>query len=215
MPLTPGVADVRLRHDGIRLRHVGHARVMVVFDMVACYLRARGFDVTYIRNITDIDDKIIKRAAENGEDINALTRAFHRRHGRRRRAAGGAEARCRTARDCAHAADSEDDRHTDRPRFCLSDKKPGRVLPRAQIQRLRRAVGQRAWTTCAPAAASRLTRTRDDPLDFVLWKAAKPGEPAWDSPWGSGRPGWHIECSAMSTRCLGKPFSTFTAVAWI
>jgi cysteinyl-tRNA synthetase len=185
--------------------HLGHARVMVVFDMVARYLRARGLDVTYVRNITDIDDKIIKRAAENREDIGALTARFIAAMDEDAAALGvqkpDAEPRATAhigaivamieallARGLAYQAKNRDVYYRVRqfPGYgALSGKSVDDLRAGARVE-----VGE----------------DKDDPLDFVLWKAAKPGEPQWDSPWGPGRPGWHIECSAMSTGCLGNHF---------
>jgi cysteinyl-tRNA synthetase len=185
--------------------HLGHARVLVVFDVVYRWLMARGLDVTYVRNITDIDDKIIKRAAENDEDINALTTRFiaamHEdadalgvlRPTYEPKATDNIDAILAMIeqliqRDHAYAADNGDV-YYDVRRFPdygqLSGKKLDELEAGARVE-----VGE----------------SKRDPLDFVLWKAAKPGEPAWDSPWGPGRPGWHIECSAMSTRLLGNHF---------
>ncbi len=185
--------------------HVGHARVMVVFDVVTRYLRASGYDVTYVRNITDIDDKIIKRAAENGETMAALTERFITAMHEDGAALGvlppDHEPRATTSIDeiiamirrlvergyAYHAKNG--DVYYDVSRFenygALSGKR---------VEDLR--VGERVA----------VDEAKDDPLDFVLWKSAKPGEPSWDSPWGAGRPGWHIECSAMSTQCLGDHF---------
>jgi cysteinyl-tRNA synthetase len=185
--------------------HVGHARVLVVFDMIARYLRYSGYDVTYVRNITDIDDKIIKRANENGESIENLTDRFIEAMHKDSAALGvlppDQEPRATTsmgeiigmiealvARGYAYAADNGDV-YYDVSKFDGYGKLSGK-----KIEDLR--VGERVA----------VDEAKDDPLDFVLWKAAKPGEPSWPSPWGEGRPGWHIECSAMSTHCLGEHF---------
>src|SRR3989338_5917662 len=205
-PLTPG--KLRMYVCGMTVYdycHVGHARVMVVFDMVARYLRTRSYDVTYIRNITDIDDKIIKRAAENGEDINALTARFI--------AAMDEDA----ARLGVQKPDSEPRATAHMPQIL---KMIGTLIDRGfayqaknkdVYYRVRKFNGYGALSGKSVddlRAGSRveIDEEKDDPIDFVLWKAAKPGEPAWDSPWGAGRPGWHIECSAMSTSCLGNHF---------
>lgn len=185
--------------------HVGHARVMVAFDVIVRYLRSRGYQVTYVRNITDIDDKIIRRAQENGEDIHALTERFiaamHEDTAalgvlrpdvepRATENMGTMVAMIQTLMDqgFAYLADNGDV-YYDVSRFARYGE-----LANKQLEDLR--------------AGSRVEvgEAKDDPLDFVLWKAAKPGEPSWDSPWGAGRPGWHIECSAMSERCLGVHF---------
>ena len=185
--------------------HVGHARFLVVFDTVRRYLRHLGYQVRYVRNITDIDDKIIKRAAENGEPIDALTARF-------------IEA---MNEDCAtlncEAPDFE-------PR--ATAHVPGIIALIGQLVRRElayvaadgdvmyavarfpgygRLSGKRLEDLRAGARVE-IDSAKRDPLDFVLWKRAKPGEPAWDSPWGMGRPGWHIECSAMSQALLGDHF---------
>jgi cysteinyl-tRNA synthetase len=185
--------------------HIGHARVLVSFDMVVRYLRARGYKVTYVRNITDIDDKIIRRAHENGEAMDALTARFiDAMHEDERtlyvvppdaepRATGNIDtitAMIATLVDkgYAYAAGNGDVYYRVR-RFPTYGRLAGKTLEDLQV-------GARV----EPGEA------KEDPLDFVLWKAAKPGEPSWPSPWGPGRPGWHIECSAMSTACLGHHF---------
>lgn len=185
--------------------HLGHARVMVVFDMVYRWLRTRGYEVTYVRNITDIDDKIIRRAAENGESIQQLTDRFigfmHEdadalgvlRPDHEPRATeyvpqmleliGKLE-----ANGLAYLAADGDVNYAVR-KFPGYGKLSGKSLDDLRA-------GERVEVDTA----------KQDPLDFVLWKHAKPGEPAWASPWGEGRPGWHIECSAMSSSLLGKHF---------
>ncbi len=187
------------------LCHLGHARVLVVFDMVTRYFRSQGYEVTYVRNVTDIDDKIIARANENGEDFNHLTNRFISAMHEDSEALGvlppDEEPRATSSMDdiikmivtliekgYAYAA-SNGDVYYDVSKFenygLLSGKK---------TEDLR--AGERVA----------VDTNKDDPLDFVLWKAAKPDEPFWDSPWGKGRPGWHIECSAMSKCCLGNTF---------
>jgi cysteinyl-tRNA synthetase len=185
--------------------HLGHARVMVVFDTVYRYLKASGYVVNYIRNITDIDDKIIKRAAENGEPIEALTNRFidamHEdedalnvlRPTAEPRATGNIPemlAMIQTLLDKGMAYQGKNgDVYYDVSRFDGYGKLSGRKLDELRA-------GERVA----------VDEVKDDPLDFVLWKAVKPGEPAWDAPWGAGRPGWHIECSAMSQKLLGDHF---------
>ncbi len=187
------------------LCHVGHARVMVVFDVVTRYLRASGYDVTYVRNITDIDDKIIARANEKNEPIQSLTEHFIAEMHQDADALGVlrpdlepkatesmseiiAMIETLIAKGFAYAADNGDV-YYDVSEFAEYGKLSGR-----NIDELRS--GERVA----------VNEAKNDPLDFVLWKAAKPEEPAWDSPWGRGRPGWHIECSAMSAQCLGEQF---------
>lgn len=185
--------------------HLGHARVMVVFDTVYRYLLASGYTVQYVRNITDIDDKIIKRAAENGEPIDVLTARFidamHEdedalkvlRPTDEPRATGNIPemlAMIQTLLDNGMAYQgSNGDVYYDVSKFDGYGKLSGRKLE-----------DMRAGERVA------VDEVKDDPMDFVLWKAAKPGEPAWDAPWGQGRPGWHIECSAMSQKLLGDHF---------
>jgi cysteinyl-tRNA synthetase len=185
--------------------HLGHARVMVVFDMVVRYLRSVGFSVTYVRNITDIDDKIIQRANENGEDFHELTARFIQAMHEDSEALGvlapDQEPRASESiadiiamiqtlldKDHAYIADSGD--------ICYEIKefKGYGKLSGKRLEDLR--AGERV----------KVDQFKRDPLDFVLWKQAKPEEPSWKSPWGNGRPGWHIECSAMSTHCLGNHF---------
>lgn len=185
--------------------HVGHARVMVVFDVVTRYLRASGYEVNYVRNITDIDDKIIQRANENGESIQSLTERFIE-HMNEDAAALGVIRPSQEPKATEHVDDivrmiemliekkqayaaANGDVYFDVSEFDGYGKLSGK-----QIDELR--AGERVA----------VDEAKQDPLDFVLWKAAKPEEPSWPSPWGNGRPGWHIECSAMSTCMLGHTF---------
>jgi cysteinyl-tRNA synthetase len=205
-PIEPG--KVRLYVCGMTVYdycHLGHARVLVVFDMVVRYLRARGLAVTYIRNVTDIDDKIIRRANENNETLDALTGRFIQAMHEDADALGvlrpDQEPRATRymaeiirmieqliARGFAYAAPNHDVYYRVR-KFPGYGQLSGKSLDDLQV-----------------GARVEADESKDDPLDFVLWKAAKPGEPHWDSPWGQGRPGWHIECSAMSTCSLGNHF---------
>ncbi|MDN3555001.1 cysteine--tRNA ligase [Halomonas maura] len=185
--------------------HLGHARVMVAFDVITRYLRSRGYAVTYVRNITDIDDKILKRADENGEAIEALTDrmidAMHEDEGRLGVLRPDSEPRAT--------------RHLDeivRMIDTLIDKGYAYAAANGDVYyRVRRFEGYGKLNNRDPdemrsGARVDVDEHKEDPLDFVLWKAAKPGEANWPSPWGAGRPGWHIECSAMSTCCLGETF---------
>ena len=185
--------------------HLGHARMFVIFDMVTRYLRASGYDVTYVRNITDIDDKIINRARENNESIQELTERIIR-------------------------ANQEDEKLLS---ILPPDQEPRATEHMDQIISLIRELVDRKLAYQAnngdvfydvsafpdygklsgknvdelrAGARVEVQEEKDDPVDFVLWKAAKDGEPYWDSPWGPGRPGWHIECSAMSMETLGENF---------
>jgi cysteinyl-tRNA synthetase len=188
--------------------HLGHARVMVVFDMVQRWLKASGYDVTYVRNITDIDDKIIKRAAENRESIHALTQRFI---------------------DAMH--EDADALGVQRPDH---EPRATQYVPQmlAMIEQLEQnglayqvadgdvnyavrkfdgygKLSDKSLEDLRAGERVEVASDKNDPLDFVLWKHAKEEEPAevkWESPWGRGRPGWHIECSAMGSELLGKHF---------
>lgn len=185
--------------------HIGHARVMVAFDMVVRWLSQLGYDVNYVRNITDIDDKIIARAIENNEDIGTLTQRFTKAMHDDAATLGclspDAEPRATDhidemqqmittliEGDYAYAADNGDvyyavDSFADYGKLSKRKLNEMQAGSRVEVENIKR-----------------------NPFDFVLWKAAKAGEPQWTSPWGQGRPGWHIECSAMSTKCLGNTF---------
>jgi cysteinyl-tRNA synthetase len=185
--------------------HIGHARMSTVFDTLNRYLRHRGYQVTYVRNITDIDDKIIKRAAENGEPIGALTERFI-------------------------AANNEDFAQLN---ILPPDHEPRATQYVANMIDMIRTLVEKEYAYVAAdgdvmyavakfegygklsgknladlraGARIEVDESKRDPLDFVLWKHAKPGEPSWESPWGPGRPGWHIECSAMSAALLWTHF---------
>ena len=205
-PIEPG--HVRLYVCGMTVYdycHIGHARVMVVFDIVVRYLRARGYRVTYVRNITDIDDKIIRRALERGESVAELSERFIAAMHEDADALGilrpDIEPRATESMDAivamiaslldkgyAYQGSSGD------VYFAVAEFADYGRLSNKRLEDLR--------------AGSRVDvdEAKHDPLDFVLWKAAKPQEPSWPSPWGRGRPGWHIECSAMSTQYLGSHF---------
>ena len=206
VPIEPG--RVRMYVCGMTVYdycHLGHGRVMVVFDMVQRWLRASGFELTYVRNITDIDDKIIARAAQNGEPIDALTARFiaamdedasalgvekpdHEPRATQH-VAGMIELIGRLIeKGLAYAADNGDVYYSVHA-FPDYGKLSGKSL--ADLR-----AGERV----------EVDTHKRDPLDFVLWKAAKPGEPVWPAPWGGGRPGWHIECSVMSEAHLGAHF---------
>ncbi len=185
--------------------HIGHARMNVVFDMIARWFRASGYDLTYARNITDIDDKIVARANDGGESFDKVVERFTAamyedfeplgilRPDLEPRATTSMEAIVAMierliANGHAYAADNGDvyfDVSTFDGYGRLSGKRPADLRAGARVE---------------------INEAKSDALDFVLWKAAKPGEPSWDSPWGKGRPGWHIECSAMSTAALGDEF---------
>ena len=205
-PLEPG--KIRMYVCGVTTYdycHLGHGRMLVVFDVIVRYLRACGFDVTYVRNITDIDDKIINRANEQGIPYDELTEKFITIMHEDERALNilppDIEPRATSHMEeiiamvqvlvdkgKAFAADNGDVYYSVRefPDYTkLSHKQLDELLSGARVE---------------------VEEAKKDPRDFALWKAAKTGEPGWESPWGFGRPGWHIECSAMSTSCLGDTF---------
>ena len=210
-PIEPG--HVRMYVCGMTVYdycHLGHARVLVAFDVVARYLRSLGYRVTYVRNITDIDDKIIARANENGEDVDALTARFIDCMHEDCRALGVLEpdVEPRATRYIGPIISMVERLLEPKP-----DKPPsaylgenGDVYYDVSTFPAYGALSDRRLGDLRSGARVEIDEAKDDPLDFVLWKASKPGEPSWDSPWGPGRPGWHIECSAMSTSCLGHHF---------
>lgn len=205
-PITPG--EVKLYVCGVTIYdycHIGHARTYVAFDVVVRYLRAKGYKVTYVRNITDVDDKIIRRANENNEAIAAVTerytQAMHDDFDALNLLRPDVEPTVTghmgdiitmietlVAKGHAYVADDGD------VLFDVSSFDTYGRLSKQNLEQLQ--------------AGSRVdvAQNKTDPLDFVLWKRAKAGEPSWASPWGEGRPGWHIECSAMNKRHLGAHF---------
>ncbi|AHK15773.1 cysteine--tRNA ligase [Thalassolituus oleivorans] len=185
--------------------HLGHARAFLAFDLIVRYMRHIGLDVNYIRNVTDIDDKIIKRANENGEPFldlvdrfaNAMNEDFDQL---------GIGRPTHEPRATAHIDDIIKLVST------LIDKGFAYAVPNGDVYyRVRKFDGYgklsgKVLDDLEAGSRVDVDTDKEDPLDFVLWKAAKPEEPHWESPWGIGRPGWHIECSAMSTCCLGETF---------
>jgi cysteinyl-tRNA synthetase len=204
--LQPG--EIRMYVCGITVYdyiHLGHARMLTVFDLVQRYLRSRGFKVTYVRNITDIDDKIIHRAAENGEDWAELAGRFT----------------VAMQEDCATLGLERPDHEPRATEYIaeilamtrtLIDKGYAYVAANGDVMYSVRkfpsygALSGKKIDDLRAGSRVQVDEFKLDPLDFVLWKHAKPGEPSWPSPWGPGRPGWHIECSAMSTSLLGSYF---------
>lgn len=187
------------------LCHIGHGRTFVVFDVITRYLRYLGYDLTYVRNITDVDDKIIQRALENGETCDELTQRMAKemyadfdalnilRPDREPRATQHIEAIIQIvekliAKKHAYVAPNGD------VIFSVSSDKKYGLLSRQNLEQLQ------------AGARVEINDVKKSPLDFVLWKMSKPNEPSWDSPWGKGRPGWHIECSAMNCVELGEHF---------
>jgi len=206
VPIVPGQVGIYV--CGVTVYdycHIGHARVFVVFDMVVRHLRELGYQVRYVRNITDIDDKIIARAEEQNLQFAQLTETFIEAMGEDMGRLGvlapDEQPRATThmgqiiemieqlqQKGFAYAADNGDVYYRVE-RFDGYGRLAGRDLEKLQS-----------------GARVEVNQQKENPLDFVLWKASKPGEPSWPSPWGEGRPGWHIECSAMSTHCLGNHF---------
>jgi len=204
-PLEPG--HVRMYVCGMTVYdycHVGHARSQVVFDVVRRWLEASGYRVTYVRNITDIDDKIIQRAAERGESVGELTERFIAAMHEDFEALGMLPPHHEPrATQYMPEIISMIGALVEKGYAYVSD---GDVLYSvSKFDGYGRLSGKRLADLRAGARVE-IGEHKRDPLDFVLWKAAKPGEPSWESPWGPGRPGWHIECSAMSTALLGEYF---------
>lgn len=187
------------------LSHMGHARTYLSFDILVRYLRHLGYDVNYVRNITDVDDKIIARANENNESVDALTERtiamMHEDFAAINLLLPDIEPRVTThmpeiitiietlvEKGYAYQAKSGD------VLFDVSKFDDYGKLSKQNLEQLN------------AGARVDVAEGKDDPLDFVLWKSAKPGEPFWQSPWGDGRPGWHIECSAMNHKHLGEHF---------
>ncbi len=205
-PIDPG--QVRMYVCGITVYdyiHLGHARMLVVFDAIYRYLLFSGYKVTYIRNITDIDDKIIKRAAENNESIQSLTERFIKAM---HEDIDALLLQCPTAEPRATENISEIIGMIK----TLIDKQYAYLAANGDVyysvgsfDGYGKLSGKRREDLLVGARVE-IDEYKRDPLDFVLWKAAKANEPSWPSPWGNGRPGWHIECSAMSTSMLGAHF---------
>ena len=206
VPLEPG--RVRMYVCGMTvydLCHLGHARVMVVFDVIYRYLKAKGYDVTYIRNITDVDDKIIDRARLNDEPIEQLTARFIQAM-HQDAAALGVLLPDEEPRATAHIDQIIDMVARLIERGHAYQAENGDVYYSVASFDGYGKLSGKSLEDLRAGARVEVEEAKREPLDFALWKAAKAGEPAWDSPWGQGRPGWHIECSAMSTSCLGDTF---------
>ena len=205
-PITPGKAGLYV--CGITIYdycHVGHARTYVAFDVINRYLRFLGYDVTYVRNITDVDDKIIKRAAENNESCDALTERFTQAMHADFTALGllPADIEPRVTTHMAEIIRMIEQLIAKGYAYVAKD---GDVLFDVSKYAAYGELSQQNLEMLQSGSRVEVADNKDDPLDFVLWKAAKPGEPFWQSPWGNGRPGWHIECSAMSAKHLGEHF---------
>jgi cysteinyl-tRNA synthetase len=205
VPMTPG--EIKMYSCGVTvydLSHVGHARMLMVFDVISRYLRFAGYRVTFVRNFTDIDDKIIRRAAREGVPAREVSErnvaAFHEDMAALGVLPPDVEPKATEhlpemiglierllAKGYAYVLDG--DVYFEVRRFPGYGKLSGKNLDELQA-----------------GARVEVDERKRDPRDFALWKSAKPGEPAWESPWGAGRPGWHIECSAMAVRYLGESF---------
>lgn len=185
--------------------HVGHGRTYVSFDVINRYLRHLGYDVTYVRNITDVDDKIITRANENNEPINALTERMTQSMHEDFRALNILDADIEPT-VTGHMDDiiAMIERLLSKNHAYVADN--GDVLFSVATFADYGKLSQQDLTMLQSGARVEVEQTKRDPLDFVLWKKAKADEPSWQSPWGAGRPGWHIECSAMSAKHLGEHF---------
>jgi cysteinyl-tRNA synthetase len=205
VPLTEG--QVRMYVCGVTVydsAHLGHCRFLITFDVVYRYLRFLGFDVSYVRNFTDVDDKIIKRANDERASWEVIANRYIDEFNQDATALGllapGIEPRAtehipemieiiKKLEQNGHAYRIDGDVYYSVLSFLEYGK-----LSRKDIDELE------------AGARVEVDERKHSPLDFALWKSSKPGEPTWDSPWGPGRPGWHIECSAMSTKYLGQPF---------
>ena len=205
IPLAPG--KVRMYVCGVTVydsAHIGHARSFFTFDIIYRYLKFAGFEIEYVRNFTDVDDKIIKKANDEKVSCEAITSRY-------------IEEFARDGQSLGWLRPSREPRATEHIAEIVA------IIKRLEGQGLAyRVDGDMYFAVSGFTDYGKLSRKKIDelesgarvevderkrsPLDFALWKASKPGEPTWDSPWGRGRPGWHIECSAMSTKYLGQPF---------
>lgn len=205
-PIEPG--KVRMYVCGMTVYdycHLGHARMIVVFDVVYRYLQTRGYDVTYVRNITDIDDKIIRRANERNEAFTELTQRFVDAMHEDLDALGVLPPTFEP-RATGHMPEILEmiERLIEKGHAYVTDS--GDVYYSVTSFKDYGQLSGKSIEDLKAGARVESSDEKHDPLDFALWKAAKPDEPTWDSPWGKGRPGWHIECSAMSTKALGDTF---------
>jgi cysteinyl-tRNA synthetase len=186
--------------------HIGHARTYLAFDLLYRHLEHLGFDVTYVRNITDIDDKIIKRSNDKNIDYQDLVKEFtdhmHNDFGALKIKSPNIEPK---ATDHIEDMVSHIQKLIDKGFAYVSSESKDVYFEVAKFKDYGALSGQNIEQLQIGARVEE-NINKKSPLDFVLWKAAKPGEPSWDSPWGDGRPGWHIECSAMSEAILGLPF---------
>ena len=210
-PISPGKISMYVCGPTVYNRiHIGNARTFISFDIIRRYLMWRGYDVTFVQNVTDVDDKIIKRANEEGRSAAEVAAEYTQAFINDMHAVGVLDPTVRpkateeidemiqlvsTLIEKGHAYEVQGDVYFAVRSYAAYGQLSGRNIDDMEAgHRELRATGQG------------LEDRKRDPLDFALWKAAKPGEPSWDSPWGKGRPGWHIECSAMSHKYLGLPF---------
>ena len=207
VPVTPGRVTIYACGPTVyNYFHVGNARPIIMFDALRRYLEYRGYEVVFVQNFTDVDDKIIIKSHEEGivepgcrrestsaeyfKDAQWAGRARSNRPSERRRSISLRLSVIITAA------------HRQRPRLCFRGR--GCILQDRDVSVTTASCRTSRWKICWQGRASTSVRSKESPMDFALWKAAKPGEPFWPSPWGDGRPGWHIECSAMSGKYLGQ-----------
>src|ERR1044071_3414516 len=205
VPLTPG--QVRMYVCGVTVydsAHLGHCRFLITFDVIYRYLRSLGFEVDYVRNFTDVDDKIIKRAHDEQVNCEAITSRYIEEFNRDAAALGLLMPKTEP-RETQHIAEIiESIRRLDRSGHAY--QVDGDIFYSVAAFPEDGKLSRKKIDELEAGARVEIDPRKRSPLDFALWKSSKPGEPSWDSPWGPGRPGWHIECSAMSTKYLGQPF---------
>ncbi len=184
--------------------HIGHARSVVVFDVISRYLKTKGYDVVYVRNFTDIDDKIIRRAAESGMDPKALADKYIEEFYRDMDAlkVERASFEPRVTEHIDDVIQLVEKLIAKKVAYVVD----GDVFFAVETFDAYGKLSNRHLEDMDPGARVEVDPRKGNPFDFILWKSAKEGEPSWDSPWGKGRPGWHIECSAMSAKYLGETF---------
>jgi cysteinyl-tRNA synthetase len=185
--------------------HIGHGRVLVIFDVITRYLRMRGFDVHYVRNITDVDDKIIQKSKEKEIKFTELTDYFINALHEDERNLGimPPDQEPRATEHMPHMISMIESLLQKNYAYIASN---GDVYYKVSLFKNYGRLAHKDLEGLRAGARVEVNDSKIDPLDFALWKIAKPGEPSWPSPWGQGRPGWHIECAAMSTHCLGNHF---------
>jgi cysteinyl-tRNA synthetase len=204
-PLTPG--EVRMYVCGVTVydsAHLGHCRFLLTFDVIYRYLLFSGLDVTYVRNFTDVDDKIIKRANDENVSCDAITDRYIAEFERDADALGLLKptAEPRATRHIGEIIEIIKQLESKGLAYSIDGDVYYSVEGFASYGKLSR----KKIDELEAGARVEVDERKRSPLDFALWKSSKPGEPVWESPWGQGRPGWHIECSAMSTKYLGQPF---------